>query len=350
MITIAADTHLRTTTFSVRNEKGERIMRQRVNNEPTALLEFVRRFNGPKQYSMEASYHWPLFHNLLKDEVESFYLLHPKKLKAIIESQSKNDNYDADTLSYLTYIGYMPESYKAEPDTQTIRRFLRTRVHIAREIAAVKNRIYAIFNSYIFYYQRPTHFKDLFCKRGIAYLQTVEFPQQTRVLIDHLLKEMAALQEAKHSLENEIQKADFKKPQAALLSTVPGMRRSIIIRYIILAEIDIIDRFPSARSLVAYAGLVPRDRSSGDKIRKGKLRTDANEFLKWACLEAVYPAILADKGLKSYYKETKQRTNSSSARIATARKLLSAVYHVLKENRPYYPLTAASSSHMSFAE
>ena len=94
MVTIGADVHLKTTTFSVRNAEGERIVRQKVMNERDILLNFVRQFPDEKQFSMEAGYTWPLFYDLFKGEVDEFHLLHPKKLKAIIDSQSKNDAND----------------------------------------------------------------------------------------------------------------------------------------------------------------------------------------------------------------------------------------------------------------
>lgn len=113
-------------------------------------------------------------------------------------------------------------------------------------------------------------------------------------------------------------------------------RRGKLLKYIIGSEIDRIARFRNARALIAYAGLVPREKSSGGKIRMGKLRSEGNTFLRWAIIEACLGAILADKGLKAYYKEVKMRSNASNAKVACARKLLTAIYHVLKEQRPYF--------------
>lgn len=340
MITIAADVHLKTTTFSVRNAQGERIMREKVENKPELVRDFIRQFPDEKQFAMEATFNWPLFHNLLKDEVDIFHLLHPKKLRAIIDSQTKTDAHDSDELSYLTHAGYIPLSYKADPDTQIFRRFLRTRVRMSFTMASIKNQIHALLNSYIFYGQRPTNFKNLFCKRGLLYLSQVVLPEKARTLINHLLLNIARIKEVQESLDREIEAVNFKPCEQGLLKTMPGMKGKVI-RYIVLSEIDSIERFRNARALVAYSGLIPRQRSSGEKVHKGRLRSDINHFLRWALLEAVYPAILTDKSLKRYYKDVKERTNASSAKVACARKLATALYYVLKERRPYYqaPIT-----------
>ena len=335
MVTIAADVHLKTTTFSVRNNDGERIVRQKVMNERDVLLNFIRQFPEEKQFSMEASYNWPLFHDLLKDEVDDFHLLHPKKLRAIIDSQSKTDANDADALSHLTHAGFIPLSYKADPDTRIFRRFLRTRVRMSMSINSIKRQIHALINSYVFYSERPQNFKDLFCKRGLKYLSEVELPKDARTLLNHLLYNIAAITKVRDSLDMEIETINFKPADRAVLETMPGMRGKVI-KYVILAELDTIERFRNARSLIAYSGLIPRERSSGEKIRKGHLRSDINHFLRWALIEAVYPVIMADKNLKAYYKTVKERTNSSSARIACARKMLTIIYHMLKEKKPYH--------------
>ena len=67
-----------------------------------------------------------------------------------------------------------------------------------------------------------------------------------------------------------------------------------------------------------------------------RFKRESPEFLKWAMIQALAPALLKDSALRDYYREVKTRSYASSARIAVARKLLKLIYHVLKEHRPYY--------------
>ena len=135
----------------------------------------------------------------------------------------------------------------------------------------------------------------------------------------------------------------FFRDQMELLQSVPAMKGKVL-NYTILSEIDGIEHFKNSNTLVSYAGLIPRDKSSGQKLRKGRLKTECNEFLKWAMLEAVFPAIRKDRGLRDYYFEVKKRKNASAARIAVARRLLKTIYHVLKEQRPYYAFTVKEAN------
>jgi len=324
--------------MSVLDENGEKIMRTRLPNEPNRILNFIRQFPRPKQFAMETCYNWPVFYELLRNEVDEFYLLHAKKLKSIIESQDKCDSHDADEMAYLTHVGYIPRSYIASAAVRQLRRFLRARVRLSKSVASLKNQIQAIVNANTFYHQRPKNFKDLFSKRGLKYLKELSLPTQEQFLVDELLKQISQLEHLKQRFDEHLKTLPINSKELFFLQSVPAMNGHLL-KYIVLAEIDNIHRFKNSDALVAYAGLCSKDKSSGEKLRKGHLRTDCNEFLKWALIEAVTAAIRRDKGLRNYYREVKQRLDSSSARVATARKLLRSIYHVLKEQRLYYSET-----------
>ncbi len=338
MITIGCDIHLKTTTMTVLNGQGKKIMKKRLENHPEKLSEFVAGFEGPKQMAVEASYNWPVFYEQFKDQVDSFLLIHPKRFKVITDSQTKNDGKDADLIAEMTHLNYIPKAHIANAQTRGMRKLLRLRVDTSGLIASLKNRIHAIINVNTFYYQRPQNFKNLFCKRGLAWLEQLKLPEADQFLVEQLLEQIRQLSMLRDSLDVKIQQMDFHSEDLSVLQTVPGMGGKLF-KYLVLAEIDNIYRFKKARNLYAYAGLIPKERSSGGKIRRGHLRTDVNHYLRWALLEAVLPAIRSDKTLRAYYQQVKKAHHSSAARIATARKLLRAIYYVLKERTPYRPLS-----------
>lgn len=335
MITIGCDGHLKTSTMTVLNHDGKKIMSTKLDNDPNELLEFVRQFESPKQFAIETNYNWPVYYDLLNSEVDEFHLLHAKKLKSIIQSQSKCDKKDADEISYLTHVGYIPKAHTANAMTRQFRRLLRNRIKTAQRVTSIKNQIHSILNTNIFYSQKPKGFKSIFCRRGLTYLNEVVLPGHERFVLNCLLEQMDYLNGLKEKFEEHIQKISFATQQMKLLQSVPSMNGRVL-NYTVLAEIDGIEHFKNSDVLVSYAGLIPRDKSSGSKLRKGKLKTECNEFLKWAMLEAVIPAIRKDRGLREYYYAIKKKKNSSAARIAVARRLLRTIYHVLKEQRPYY--------------
>jgi cobalamin-dependent methionine synthase I len=60
-------------------------------------------------------------------------------------------------------------------------------------------------------------------------------------------------------------------------------------------------------------------------------------WLRWAAVEAVWPAIRADFDIRLYNERMKRRKGANSAKVATARRLLTIISRMLKESRPYIP-------------
>ncbi|MFH0772224.1 MAG: IS110 family transposase [Candidatus Omnitrophota bacterium] len=340
MVTIAADVHLKTSTFSV-VEGNRKIMNKKINNDPREILNIIERFPGSKQFSMEATYNRPVFYELLKDKVDDYILLHPKKLHHMMDSQSKCDKHDADAMARLTALGAIPRSYVAQAPSRQLRRLAHTYLNLASQIAGLKNKIHAVINSNTFYSQRPKNFKDLFCRRGRAFLLEIPLPEKERFLVDRLLDTIDQLQVIKRDLRDYIQSIDLHHDDLDILRTVPGFGGQVL-SYVALSEIDNILRFKNIRCFIAYAGLAPRDKSSGEKNRKGRLRSDSNHYLQWAFIEAVPAAILKDRPLKLYYQQLKKTKSSSVARVILARRLAKNVYYMLKERKVYSSLNRES--------
>ena len=68
--------------------------------------------------------------------------------------------------------------------------------------------------------------------------------------------------------------------------TIPGI--AWVLGYTIAAEIGDIARFPSPRKLIGYTGLCPRVYQSGEPDRRGPLRKNGPDYLRWALIEAAH--------------------------------------------------------------
>ena len=91
MITIGVDYHKRNSTYKVLGHDGEHVISCKLANEHNVIQKFIKTIPGPKQLAMEATRNWGLYHDCVKDLVDRFYLGHPKKMKMITESETKND-------------------------------------------------------------------------------------------------------------------------------------------------------------------------------------------------------------------------------------------------------------------
>lgn len=341
MITIGVDFSKRTSSYHVLDDKGKKLMRCKLENSPEAIEGFFQRLpsDEPKQLAMEATRNWGLYYETVKNHVDSFKLGHPKKMKAITQSQTKNDPNDAEAIARLTHSGFLPQAYIALLGTRQLRSILRFRHFLVKSRTSLKNQISILIDRNLWPSQKPLGFKNLLCRRGLVWLGQLTLPERERFILDQCLDGYAGLNQKIKALEALIEKEGRYLPGIEHLRTVPGFRLSRVHLYIVLLEIDDIRRFRKARHLAHYAGLIPSEYSSGDKHRTGGLIKSANLFLRSALIESTLSALRADPGLRHYYQSVKQRAGSGAAVIASSRKLCYALYHVLKEKRPYRPFS-----------
>ena len=121
-----------------------------------------------------------------------------------------------------------------------------------------------------------------------------------------------------------------------MLLTVPGIGSQFTaIR--ILAEIGVdMSVFETAKQLCSWAGLSPQNNESANKKKTTRIAR-AGAFLKPLLVQCTLAAVRAKKypWLKDKYQALKKRRGHKKAVIAIARKLLSAIWHMLAKNETY---------------
>jgi len=106
---------------------------------------------------------------------------------------------------------------------------------------------------------------------------------------------------------------------------------------LLLAEIGDINRFPDAKKLCAYAGLVPSISQSGARTIYGHITKQGNRWIRFVMVEAVQRTrtIQQDSPLAAMYRRIQARKGGSIAKVACARKLLKIIWFMLTRNEPY---------------
>ena len=125
------------------------------------------------------------------------------------------------------------------------------------------------------------------------------------------------------------------RSQHELLRSIPGIGSTTAVR--ILAEAGDLTRFASARAVAAYAGLTPRQYSSGTSVqRRTRLSKIGNAALRRAVF---FPAIVAKQHnvvLQAFCARLASRGLAPKAIVGAAmRKLLQLAYGVLVSGRPF---------------
>ena len=150
----------------------------------------------------------------------------------------------------------------------------------------------------------------------------------------------------KDSLANIIFKlAEPYQPQINLLLTVPGISDPMTaIR--IIAEIGAdMSVFDSSKHCCSWAGLTPQNNESAGKKKTTRIGK-AGQYIKPLLIQCACAASRSHKypEIKDKFQQLKKRRGSKKARVAIARRLLTAMYHMLLNGEFYSPFIAPAKN------
>ena len=330
MLYAGVDAHSKTSWITVMDEKGKIVKREQINSCRQDIRRSLGRYRRPVRVVVEASRSWGPIYDWLDEVADGVILAHPAKVRAIAEARIKTDKIDSETLAHLLRADLIPQAYAPSKDIRAIKRILRQRLYFVKVRTMLKNRIKALL---VQHSVETPHVSDLYGKKGLQWLKTLELPAPDGHLLNEDLNLLLVLNERIDATERLIAELSTGDDAVDWLLSLPGIGRffSVLIRY----EVDRIERFGSAKKFASYTGLVPSTYASGERMVHGRLTKRGNKWLRWAFIEAVTPAIRKSSMLRRYYDKIKSRRGCKDARTATARKLAELVWTVWAEQRMF---------------
>lgn len=329
---VGMDTHKEFSQVCVMDESGMVLLSERVANTPESIDAFAARLEPGSKIVMEASSTWQYLYDYLEQSGFDMTLAHPLKVKAIASARIKTDKIDAETLAHLLRADLIPESYVPPEYVRDERQIARLRASLVDVRTQLKNKVHAVLRKCGISYQ----FSDLFGKSGIAFLQTLELAPASRFELDEYLTLLQVLDERIDRVQAQVEVMAADNYGARLLMTAPGI--SYYSSLMIMSEVSDVMRFPDSKHLCAYAGLVPSTYQSGNTRRTGHITKQGSKWLRWILIQCANRAVLQDNALRAFYLELKQRKGHSIAIVATARKMLTYLYTMLKLNLAFNQL------------
>lgn len=285
MLYFGCDLHKKQTTFTVLDEDGAIVSQKKVPNHRNSIEYYIDYFSGEKTATVEATFNWFWFVDLLENLTDETILAHPGKTKAILQARAKTDKIDSKGLAELTRTNLIPRVYIPPKEIRDIRELLRYRTGLVRYRTSLKNKSHSILHKNGILHS----FSDLFSKRGKQWLD--ELP--LRPCYQYILKTYIDLIQTFDKLVKQAEQEIYTKPlredeEIRHLRDLPGVGE--LSAFHIKYEIVTIDRFYSDNNFVSYAGLAPRTEQSDEMLRYGKLIPQSNKWLKWILIESAQHA------------------------------------------------------------
>ena len=349
-----------------------------------SLMSFIFKNigNSPCVFGMEATGHyWYPIYSFLKAKGYTIYVINPiqsDSLRKMYIRQTKNDSIDSFLIAKVIRFGQFGTTSMADENILAMRQLCRYRDSVISSRTEIKLRIGTIMEQIFPEYEKQ--FSSLWVSTSMGILEKYLTPENIEnAPIDELfeiikdkshnrltrakaisIKEAAAdtfgikiaqdafsfqlkqLIDRMNFLDKQIEALDcqileYYEKFDCYLHTIPGI--GIIGAATILAEIGDISRFKNSSSLIAFAGIDPTVRQSGEfNSTHNHMSKRGSPYLRHAIFLAATTCSFHNSPLNAYYKKKRdQGKHHLTATGATARKLTTVIYAVLRDSKPYEP-------------
>lgn len=167
---------------------------------------------------------------------------------------------------------------------------------------------------------------------------TIPLPDLLRELIAELWAEWHTLSDRIDALTDRLKQAVASDVTAQRLMTIPGV--GPVTASALVCKEAALDRFANARQFAAYFGLIPKQNSSGDRIRLGRMTRKGDAYIRSLAVEgaqSVLQRVRADAEDRDSQRlqRWKQRHGTKGAAVRLANRNLRIAWALLKREEVY---------------
>jgi len=243
----------------------------------------------------------------------------PYQAKAIGSAEVKDDRIDAKLREQLRRAGMIAESYVSPDEIRGRRELVRGRKRLVEKRTDFKNEVHTVIDHHEIEYSRSPFSEE---GRDILVGEDLSLGVGGESLIESCLEVIDELTDQIERLENGIGDYAASLEETQLLMTILGV--NFYLPLLITAD-------------VSYAGPDPVVRESGDSRTEENISKHGGSDLRWILVQCANVIVnwCNDPYLGWFYTRLKRRKNHQIAIVATTRKLLVSVYHMLTREEVY---------------
>lgn len=327
---VGLDVHKRVVEAVVLHDDGRIKHRERFGCTREELVRFGKRHLGPEaRVALEATTNTWSIVEILRPLAQEVVVSNPLRTKAIASAKVKTDKVDALVLAQLLRADFLPAVWQPDQDTRSKRHLTSRRASLVGDRTRIKNRIHAVLHQRLI---EPS-VTDLFGKQGMAWLESLDLDIAGRAAIDSELKLLRQTEVEIEALSEALAIDGYNDPRVPLLITLPGV--DVAVAQTLLAALGDISRFKDADHAASYLGLVPSTKQSAEHCYHGPITKQGRGHARWMLVQAAQHVSAHPGPLGVFFRRLATKKNRNVAVVATARKLVTIAWHMLKNNEPY---------------
>ena len=357
-IWVGLDVHFRSITAAILHGDSPEpeIVRLPGDLQPTRRLFRRLAERGVPRACYEASGAGYVLQRTLDQDGFHCEVIAPSLVPALPGDHRKTDRLDAVHLARMYRSGHLTSVTVPDTEQEAVRHLVRARLFLRRQITRSKHRVMGILRTTD---HRFTGSKTNWTKLHREWLARLrhEITGPLQIVLSSELEMLEYLESSQLAMDTRIaeiaQYRPWREPVEARccfrgIKTLTAMT--------ILSEIGDIKRFRSPRQLMGYTGLVPSERSSGERQRRGPITRSGNKYLRRVLIESAWhyskracstlmlkrqrmgqdPAVVgiaikAQHRLRRRYEHLARTKHTNKAVTAVARELVGFIWSMLWE-------------------
>ena len=277
---------------------------------------------------MESSGHSRWFERLLHDLGFELWIGDPAEIRTKRVRKQKTDRQDAQLILQLMLENRFPRIWVPDGENRDLRQLLWHRHRLVQLRTRVMNQLHVVPLN-----EGLRRKKALWRPAGRRELEAIALApwasRRRQDLLDLLDQLTPKIQELTRAVEEEVE----KRPVTRLLMTHPGVGPLTALAYELV--IGSPERFPCGKQLASYVGLVPEEKSSGDRRRLGHISKQGNVLLRFLLVEAAQVTVRSLPEWRSQYFHLVMRRGRKIAKVAMARRLAVRLYWMMRQGSEY---------------
>jgi transposase len=297
----------------------------------------MKQRNVAVRVGMESSGHSRWFERLLRELQFELWIGDPAQIRAKRVRKQKTDRQDAQLILQLLMENRFPRIWVPDAENRDLRQLLWHRHRLVQMRTRVMNQLQVVALN-----EGVRRKKALWRTAGRKELESITLApwanRRRQDLLDVLDQLTPKIQELTHALEEEVE----KRPVTRRLMTHPGVGPLTALAYELV--IGTPERFHCGKQIASYVGLVPEEKSSGDRRRQGHISKQGNVLLRFLLVEAAQVTVRSHPEWRSRFFHLAMRRGRKIAKVAMARKLAVHLYWMWRQGCDY-GLTQKLGSH-----
>ena len=312
--------------------------------DPQAVYNyFQKRFPDKRLlYVYEAGCTGYGLHDYLTSHSQNCIIVHPASVKQAPRDRVKNDRIDSQKLSEQALGGQLRGIRVPDETFRKLRHLATTRQSYAQDGRRSKQRIKSLLLFENIQLPQEIETGKHWTKKYRDSLKTIPIANEVvRFRLNILLEDLEHANKRLLLIHRELRTFCQKEPSIqknlGILRSIPGF--GFVVSTYFLSRIGDPANLRNVREIGSFAGVVPSEHSSGDKIQKGAITHMGDKELRRLLVQAAWIAIRKDRELEQFYNRIKNKNPRNCgpqiAIVAVARKLTARAHKVLKEQRAY---------------